>query len=92
MHLDADGVDMSLGGRPAKIFMSLLMSFYKQNAGPNFITITARDKSSNAYEITIRNCPEGVTPADRICELEAKVKKLEQEIQDYREGLLGINT
>lgn len=71
-----DGViDMSLSGEQAKIFMSSLIEFFKQNGGENFLTLTVNDGDNNKFAINIQNCNGIDTPAEKLQRLDNQLEK-----------------
>lgn len=67
------GVKFGVDGIPGQMFLAVLVSFFEQNGGKNYITITVNNDKAH-YDITIRNCDGTLTPAEKIVQLEAGLK------------------
>lgn len=69
MEVRDGGIDLSLSGEPAKLFMQTLIEFFKQNGGKNFLSLTV-DDGKNKYSISIENCNGTLTSAEKMTQLE----------------------
>jgi hypothetical protein len=74
LHYDENGLNMSLSGEYAQLFMQMLMEFFKQNGGENFLTLTVNDRKGNKYAIIIENCNGVDTPAEKLNRMKDSLK------------------
>lgn len=85
MHFENGALDMKLSGDSAKAFMYILIEFFKQNGGQDFLTLTMADKE-NKYAINIQNCNGTDTPAEKM----AREEQIAKEYQDVAVELARI--
>lgn len=77
------GFDMKVSGEPAKYFMALLVDFFEQNGGTNFLTLTLQNQEKK-YGITIQNCNGELTPAEKMQLMADEIKSLKEELFQYK--------
>lgn len=88
IKMTKDTLDVEFSGDTAAVFMEEFIKFFNSFGGENFITFSLND-GLNAYAITIENLKGNKSPADRIKELETKVRHLESELKKIRETPIG---
>ncbi|WCK57129.1 hypothetical protein PP175_28485 (plasmid) [Aneurinibacillus sp. Ricciae_BoGa-3] len=75
LNVDDGGINMKLGGEHAKLFLDMFVSFFEQNGGKNFLTLTLQNKEKK-YAINIENCYGKETSAEKLQRQEAIIKQL----------------
>ena len=88
IKMTKDTLDVQFSGDTAAVFMEEFIKFFNSFGGENFVTFTITDES-NTYALTIENLNGKKSPADRIKELETKVRQLESELKKIRETPIG---
>lgn len=73
LKVNEHSIDMKLSGEQAKFFMMTLISFFEQNGGENYLTLTFEMKDKK-YAVTIQDCYGMLSPAEKIALLEEKLK------------------
>lgn len=76
LRLEDGKIDMSVSGERAKLFMASLIEFFRQNGGPNFLTLSVNDGENN-FAITIQNLKGEDSPAQKIKTLTDRAEKAE---------------
>lgn len=80
LKADEHGLQMSLSGEPAKMFMHLLIQFFKENGGENYLTMEVHDEN-NKYEITIVNQNGQDTPSEKLYRQEMIISRYEEALK-----------
>ena len=75
MSIEDGAVNMKLGGEPANLFMGMLVGFFEENGGENFLTTTIQSPLKR-YEITIRNLDGIDSPAEKLGRIEEEKHEL----------------
>jgi hypothetical protein len=78
MKYDENGLEMSLSGEPAKLFLRMLVDLFEQNGGENFLTMTIHNQDKK-YEITIVNQNGKDTPAEKVERLQKEIEQLKDD-------------
>jgi len=80
LNVNEKGIEMALSGEPAKMFMFLLIQFFKENGGENYLTMEFQD-TENKYEVTIVNQNGNDTPSAKLGRQEAIIRKYQEALQ-----------
>ncbi len=75
MNVENGALNMKLGGEPAKFFMMMLIGFFEENGGENFLTTTVENQAKR-YEITIRNLNGQDSPAEKVARIQKENDEL----------------
>jgi hypothetical protein len=77
------GLRMGISGRPAQIFLQLLVELFEHNGGKNFLAITTetQDKSKR-YEIRITNLNGEISVVDKLNQYEEEIAHLKKQLEN----------
>ena len=93
ININEKRIDLELSGEPAKNFMKLLINFFKQNGGENYLAMTF-EYGENKYSINIENCNGEKSIAEEMKKIKDKNTDMHQALEEivniYEETTEGI--